>query len=73
MMEGPIPQSYEEWHYCITVECGIPLTLEFIEERLTALQEISDFKTKQFVQLYGRQYHEQVLSWFLRSKDKLTQ
>ncbi|MFM8445094.1 MAG: hypothetical protein ACKN9W_17375 [Methylococcus sp.] len=32
-----IPTDYAEWHECITVHCGIPLSLEYITERLAAL------------------------------------
>lgn len=71
MMEGPIPLNYAEWQYCITVECGIPLTADFIDERIASMQDASDFKTEQFVKLYGPQYHQQVLAWFQQAKEKL--
>jgi hypothetical protein len=71
MMEGPIPQNYEEWHHCITVECGLALTPEFIDERIASMEDAKDFKTKQFVELYGPQHHQQVLAWFHQAKKKL--
>ncbi len=71
MMEGPIPRDYDEWRHCITVECGIPLTAAFIDERIASMQNASDFKTQQFLRLYGQQYHRQVLTWFQQAKEKL--
>ncbi|MFT6122364.1 MAG: hypothetical protein ACJASG_000887 [Oleiphilaceae bacterium] len=71
MMEGPIPCNYDEWQHCITVECGIPLTAAFIDERIASMQTASEFRTQQFVKLYGPQYHRQVLSWFHEAKEKL--
>jgi hypothetical protein len=72
MMQGPIPQNYDEWRHCITVECGIPLTTRFVEERITAMQDVNDFRTRQFVQLYGADYHRQVLAWFTQARDALS-
>lgn len=73
MMEGPIPQNYAEWHHCITVECGIPLTDTFINERINAMQDVNDYKTRQFVKLYGSQHHQNVLAWFHQAKEKLSE
>jgi len=70
MMDGAIPQNYEQWHHCITVECGLSLTTEFIDERIMSMQDKNTFRTKQFVQLYGSQYHQQVLAWFHQAKEK---
>ncbi len=33
-MRSSVPGSYSEWHHCITQECGIVLTKDFIENRL---------------------------------------
>lgn len=67
-----IPQNYTEWRYCITVTCGLELTSEFIDKRITALENVSDFKTKQYIELYGSQYHQLVLSWFSKAKASQT-
>lgn len=32
---SPFPETYEQWRHCITVECGIPLTPEFVARRLS--------------------------------------
>lgn len=71
MMESVIPGNYKEWRHCITVECGLELTPAFIEERIASLQNPKDYKTKQFVQLYGPQYLQQVLAWFQQARDAL--
>ena len=71
MMQGPIPQNYDEWHHCITVECGITLTLKFVDERIASMQDASDFRTKQFAQLYGQQHQQNVLAWFQQAREKL--
>ena len=68
-MKTPIiPVTYEDWRHCITVECGIELTPEYISERISALQNGKDHYTQQFVKRYGDQYLQQVLSWFMQSK-----
>lgn len=59
-----LPQNFDDWKYCIQVSCGIKLTGDFIEQRLAALNDISNKHTKEFIQLYGKDYQEQVISWF---------
>ena len=59
-----IPATYEQWHYCITVECGIPLTEEFVAERLQVWRDENADETKRFRKLYGDAYWRAVISWF---------
>ena len=59
-----IPSSYQEWKHCIEVKCGIELTEKFIEERLSELQNDTNLKTVEFVNLYGIDYKNQIISWF---------
>jgi len=59
-----IPQSYDQWRRCIEVDCGIPLTPDFIRARLAELVEPSDFRTVQFVRLYGEAHRQRVITWF---------
>ena len=69
-MKTPIiPATYEDWRHCITVECGIELTPEYISKRISALQNSKDHYTQQFVKRYGDQYLQQILSWFIQSKN----
>ena len=48
-----LPQNYQEWQHCITVDCGINLTPDYVNQRLLALNDKKDYHTKKFVKLYG--------------------
>jgi len=63
-----IPTNYAEWRECITVHCGIPLTLDFIMERLNALSQVETEETIRFRRLYGDQHWQNVMHWFLQAK-----
>ena len=63
-MSDLIPQNYEEWKYCITVECGIPLTSSYISQRLTVWRNEELEETKRFRKLYGDAHWKSVISWF---------
>ncbi|MEM9101384.1 MAG: hypothetical protein AAGB12_03605 [Pseudomonadota bacterium] len=65
-----IPQTYNEWHHCITVICNQPLTPKYIEERIHALSNPRDFKTQQFVKLYGEEQRIKTLEWFKQAKSQ---
>ena len=71
MLASIIPQSYQQWRHCITVECALELTPDFIEQRIAALQDSGDHYTKQFVRLYGQEYLQRVLGWFLQARSAL--
>lgn len=66
-----IPNDYPTWHHCITVECGIELTANYIEKRLAALEDDNDSTTQQFVRLYGQSHRQAVTSWFKTAKNSL--
>jgi len=68
MQSSLIPQTYEEWRHCITVDCGLKLTPSFIEQRISALQNNNEHYTQQFVRKYGQQHHQRVLSWFMQAR-----
>ncbi len=68
MASSIIPQNYEEWRHCIIVECGLELTPNFIQTRIASLQNESEHYTQQFIRLYGRQYLEIVIGWFLQAQ-----
>ena len=63
-----IPNTYEEWRYCITKACGIPLTDPYIEKRLLALRKPHDPSTARFRELYGQQRLEQTIRWFEKAR-----
>ncbi|MCL6414818.1 hypothetical protein MIB92_04070 [Aestuariirhabdus sp. Z084] len=70
MMAARIPNNYDEWHHCITVECGLKLTPALIKERISSLQDANDFKNRQFMVLYGAHYQQQILASFQQAKKK---
>lgn len=61
--------NYDEWKHCITVECGLKLTINFIDERISALQNDNDYHTQQFTRLYGHHHREQVIAWFKLARE----
>lgn len=63
-MATQLPKTYAEWRHCITVDCGIELTTQFIEARLRALGDPADSHTARFVELYGEGHRDQVIEWF---------
>lgn len=63
-----IPQTYDQWRRCIEIDCGIPLAPAFIDERLEELAKPSDFRTRQFIRLYGEPHRERVIGWFRQAK-----
>jgi len=71
MNNSAIPYNYETWHHCITVDCKIKLTADFISERIATLQDEKDFRTEQFVNLYGDVHLKNVISWFQQAKQEL--
>lgn len=71
MMTSPIPQNYEEWRHCITVECGIPLTAGFITERLAIWRDENSEESRRFSKLYGDQYRLAVIGWFEQAEQEL--
>jgi hypothetical protein len=66
-----IPQTYEQWQHCITVECGIPLTRAFAEERLAVWANPGAEEARRFEQLYGAAHRERVRQWFAQSLTQL--
>lgn len=67
-----VPNSYEEWKDCITVKCDIPLTARYVEERLAALTDDTDFYTQKFKERWGPKHHARTVEWFERAKTELT-
>ena len=70
MEKSLIPQSYEDWRYCITVECGLDLTPRYISERIASLQDDKNHYTRQFAKLYGQQHLQKVIGWFTRAQNE---
>lgn len=70
--ESYYPRNYQDWKQCITVKCGIPLTLEFIDDRLISLNDKKSEYTRRFIKLYGEEYTNQIISWFALAKHEIT-
>ncbi|MEM7060823.1 MAG: hypothetical protein AAF557_24855 [Pseudomonadota bacterium] len=68
-----IPTNYEEWEHCITVECGIPLTSEYVAERIKALESRRDHHTQKFIEQWGEAHHARTLEWFRKAEQRLAQ
>ena len=71
MMTSPFPQNFEEWKYCITVECGIPLSASFITQRLSVCRNESHEETRRFRQRFGDNYWRSVIGWFAEAEQQL--
>ncbi|MEM1175522.1 MAG: hypothetical protein AAGI27_11985 [Pseudomonadota bacterium] len=70
MTYDSIPETYEHWHHCITVECGIPLTTEYIAKRLATWRDESAEETARFRKTYGDAHWRSVISWFERAHEE---
>lgn len=62
-----IPQSYNEWHHCITQACKIKMDKNFIQTRIAAMENRNDSQTISFIQLYGEEHYQNVLGWFYQA------
>lgn len=63
-----IPQTFESWKHCITVNCSIRLTTEFIDQRIFELKGPKNEHTIQFERLYGKAYLKNILAWFEQAR-----
>lgn len=70
-MKEEMPQTYDSWKECITVQAGIPFTEEFIAERLDVLQNFRHQDTMRFISLYGEEQLSRVISWFKRARSEI--
>jgi hypothetical protein len=59
-----IPQTFDQWKHCITVDCKINLTKDFVLQRLTVFQDTNNPETKKFESLYGKEYLQNIIHWF---------
>ncbi|MEM1451182.1 MAG: hypothetical protein AAGI22_18845 [Planctomycetota bacterium] len=62
--------SYEDWRECIEVHCGIPLTQDFIRERLAELSDGTHPRTRDFERLYGAQHLQRTIQWFQQAAEE---
>lgn len=64
-----ILQDFENWKYCITHKCNIPLTMDFAKQRLTVYNNPDLPETQRFIKLYGEEHYERIKEWFTRIAD----
>lgn len=64
-------KTYDDWKYCITVICGIPLTLDYVEQRLVALRDPADNSTQKFIATWGEAHLGHVIGWFEQAQREL--
>ena len=65
-----IPETYEAWRRCITRDCRIELTSDFLLHRLAELRDGRSYDVQRFRSLYGDAHLRRVLSWFERALDE---
>jgi putative flippase GtrA len=58
-----IPQTFEQWRYCIEKDCGIPLTKAFVTNRLIVFKNPNNNETQKFIALYGQQHLNNIIQW----------
>jgi hypothetical protein len=71
MNTSVIPQNYAHWRHCIEYECGIPLTLAYVDERLRVWCDPGNEEARRFAQLYGEQHRQRVQQWFEQARSAL--
>ena len=64
-------KTYDDWKHCITVLCRIPLTLDYVEQRLAALSDPADNATQKFIATWGEVHHARVIRWFEQAEREL--
>lgn len=59
-----IPETFEQWQHCMTVDCGLALTPGFCAQRLQALNNPRDHHTQRLIALYGADHLSKLIQWF---------
>lgn len=58
-----IPNDYISWKHCITVDCGIELSKDFLQNRLLVLTDPNSAETKKMILLYGQMHIQNLIKW----------
>ena len=58
-----IPQTFNDWKFCIINDCKINLTTDFVQQRLAIYQDKENHETQKFVSLYGEQHLQNIINW----------
>lgn len=59
-----IPETYEQWFTCITIDCQLSLTKAFAKARLAVYEDPENPETKRFIALYGMTHLQHIITWF---------
>lgn len=70
-MSKIFPEDLDSWVHCIQVSCGIELNKDFVSNRISILSEIDNPETKKFIERYGSQWHERILSYYVQTLSSL--
>lgn len=68
-----IPRTYAQWRHCITVECGILLSADFIAQRLVVWRNPQLEETQRFRRLYGDAHWQAVQRWLVQAAQEQKQ
>ena len=68
-----IPRTYAQWRHCITVECGILLSADFIAQRLAVWRNLQLEETLRFRRLYGDAHWQAVQRWLVQAAQEQKQ
>ena len=63
-----VPTTYNDWRHCIEVDCGVKLTPQFIEERLTVYTDVTSAETQRFIAMYGETHLKNIVQWLTASR-----
>lgn len=62
--------TYEGWKHCITELCRIPLTQDYIEKRITDLNNPNDYHTQKFIDTWGEAHLKKIIGRFEQARDE---
>lgn len=68
-----MPTHYAGWRECITMHCGIPLTPDYVAERLKILSQAGHEETQRFIRFYGEDHWQRVIGWFQQAANEVSQ
>lgn len=71
MNDEIFPRYYEAWKHCITVKCKIPLTKEFVTERLEKLSSNDSDERVKFIEKYGEHWTNTVVGYFKQALNEV--
>lgn len=58
-----IPNDYNSWKHCITIECGIELSKDFLQNRIRVLTDVTNQETQKIILLYGQIHIHNLIKW----------